>query len=214
MSVFKLTESQYRRLFEATDGQFDASKLSEIHSFAERVRYCREHLGEPVGNGSARMVFQIDDSKCVKLAKNQKGIAQNEVEDDRFKQRFDIFPKIYDSDDNGLWIECEYVLPARTSDFKNCLGFTFEKFKDWCWSTFSRYNRYYRDRMSDEEYGEMLENSPFLQDMEDYLTNYQVADNDIISIRNWGLALRDGEALPVLLDHGLNDDVFNRYYRR
>lgn len=37
-------------------------------------------LGNPIGNGSSRMVFQISDERVLKVAKNAKGIAQNEAE--------------------------------------------------------------------------------------------------------------------------------------
>lgn len=203
---------------EATDGRFDASELSGMRSFAERVRYCREHLGAPIGNGSARMVFQIDDEKCLKLAKNQKGVAQNGVESDYYKRRYDIFPKVFETDNDGLWIVCEFVLPAKKSDFKACVGVSFDDFVKWMYTTYARYDRKYMHgswyTMDDETYGDLVENNEFFQEMEDYLCNYMAADQDMLAIRNWGLAMRDGHAWPVLLDHGLTDDVYNTYYKR
>lgn len=82
-----------------------------IPTYAGKVRYCKRHLGFPIGNGSARIVFQLDDEKCLKLAKNRKGIAQNGAE--------------YDSADDDSWIVTEYVLPAKQKDFKQCLGILF-----------------------------------------------------------------------------------------
>lgn len=41
--------------------------------------YCVKMLGEPIGNGSSRAVFQIDDTRVLKLATNIKGVAQNKA---------------------------------------------------------------------------------------------------------------------------------------
>ena len=68
------------KLQEAALDSFSLQELSNISSFRGRVQYCRQMLGFPIGNGSSRITFQIDDEKVLKLAKNEKGIAQNETE--------------------------------------------------------------------------------------------------------------------------------------
>lgn len=219
MRTVVITEAQSSYLKEANDGGFSTQELDNLRTFAERVRYCRQHLGDPIGNGSSRMVFQIDDEKCLKLAKNGKGVAQNDVEMEYWKRDYDIFPKVFESDDDkAMWIICEYVLPARAADFKACTGIDFKTFVKWMQKTFARYNNYYyryrNDVMSDDEYGNYLDNSEFLQEMADYLTNSDIANHDMLRLTNWGLAKRDGGGCPVLLDHGLNDEVFKQYYSK
>ena len=204
-------------LSEASDGRFDVRELSSCRSYASRVRYCREHLGDPVGNGSSRMVFQIDDGTVLKLAKNEKGVAQNRVEGEYWKRNYDIFPKIYEQDEDNLWIRCEYVLPAKAADFKKCLGVSFKDVCAFMESEMSRWSRYgYRESMSYEECGRLVDEHPtgFFCDLESWMSNAQVTDRDVMYLRNWGLAMRDGQAMPVYLDHGLNQDVFDRYYKR
>ena len=65
---------KYMRRFinEATDYVFNVKELSGISSFKGRYKYCIEHLGSPIGRGSGRVVFQIDDYRVLKLALNQK----------------------------------------------------------------------------------------------------------------------------------------------
>ena len=77
-----LNSSQIKQLNEAMDNTFSFDELSSIKALSKRVLYCKQHLGNPIGNGSSRMVFQIDDEKVLKLAKNRKGLAQNNVEAD------------------------------------------------------------------------------------------------------------------------------------
>lgn len=76
MSNIVITESQYKRLFEAAMDGFSLEQLSNIRSFRDRLAYCKQMLGPSIGKGSSRIVFQIDDEKVLKLAMNGKGVAQ------------------------------------------------------------------------------------------------------------------------------------------
>ena len=69
-----------KTLKEAFMPSFSTAMLSQLSSFNQQVQYCTEQLGSPIGNGSSRTVFQIDDKRVLKLAKNSKGLDQNEVE--------------------------------------------------------------------------------------------------------------------------------------
>ena len=55
---------------------FNMDEFKGIRSFADRVKYCENRL-KKLGAGTSRRVYQIDNEKCLKLAKNRKGIAQN-----------------------------------------------------------------------------------------------------------------------------------------
>lgn len=58
---------------------FSFETLTSLSSYKKRIAYCKQMLGQPIGNGSSRIVFQISDERVLKVAKNQKGIAQNEA---------------------------------------------------------------------------------------------------------------------------------------
>ena len=80
----KLTESQFQKLTSlvsemAYPATFDMSVFKSLNSFQSRIEYCASRL-KRLGAGSSRIVYQIDDEKCLKLAKNQKGVAQNLAE--------------------------------------------------------------------------------------------------------------------------------------
>ena len=53
--------------------------FKKLTSFNARVKYCEEKLRR-ISSGSSRIVYKIDDQKVLKLAKNKKGIAQNNQE--------------------------------------------------------------------------------------------------------------------------------------
>ena len=64
-------DSVAKVLNEATDGRFSVDELNNIPYFRDREKYCEKHLGENIGRGSSRVVFQIDDNKVLKLAWNE-----------------------------------------------------------------------------------------------------------------------------------------------
>src|ERR1700749_760360 len=55
--------------------------MSQLKTFTARLKYCKEHF-QRLGAGSSRIVFLLPDGKVLKLAKNAKGLAQNNVESD------------------------------------------------------------------------------------------------------------------------------------
>ena len=163
------------------------------------------------------MVFQLDDEKCLKLAMNQKGIAQNDAEYDWYCDKLAIFPKLYDCDQDMSWIVSEYVLPAKEQDFVECLGMTWKDFNRFISTAFYENKPEYRKRifmpMSSEQYWKLVEENEDLNAFNDYIGNYNVPIGDFTMIQNYGMALRNGEPTIVMLDHGLNDEILNQYYK-
>ena len=218
-----ITENQFKiiknKLNEAADNQFSTEELSNLRSFKERYNYCVEHLGQPQGKGSSRVCFQIDDEKILKLAWNNKGIAQNENETDYYLDDIGIVPHTYDSDDNGLWIISEYVLPARQRDFKECLGLTFDEFVKFIRSSCAWRENYTRAKQgaygdyiySLDEYSDMCENED-LQPFDEYIGNYRPPEGDLTRLCNYGMTMRNGYPTIVLLDAGLSQEIWNNYY--
>jgi hypothetical protein len=213
-----ITESQFNRLFEAKDDLFSTDELSNIQTLKGRYNYCVQHLGNPIGRGSSRAVFQIDDETVLKLAINQKGIAQNNQENDGYLQQIGIVPLIKGYDNNDLWLISEFVLPAKEQDFKEALGISFEDFCGFITaSNFYRFGRGgYRphDSLDKDKYEYLLENNEDLQAFDEYLGDYNPPIGDLKRMANYGLCMRDGYPTIVLLDSGLSEDIYRTYYRR
>ena len=97
--------------------------------FENGYKYCVKMLGEPIGKGSARFVFQIDDTRVLKLATNMKGVAQNKSEVMVYQQAPNktFMPIVYNDSDmeNYFYVISEYVLPAEEKDFETVLGVPF-----------------------------------------------------------------------------------------
>lgn len=105
---------------------FSMDVFKSLPSFSKRIQYCQQHLRR-IASGSSRIVYDIDGKVVLKLAKNKKGIAQNEAEsgDAYMHNTYGCFADVYDVDENNLWIEMQMARKAKTSDFKKITGFDF-----------------------------------------------------------------------------------------
>lgn len=219
-----LKENQARMLKEmAYPVSFDMNVFKSLPSFAARIRYCQEKL-KRISSGSSRIVYKIDDKKVLKLAKNKKGIAQNEAEaGDYYKNSIGCFAEIYDVDENYLWIEMQLARRVRLSDFKRLTGYDFDVMCQWIYNCRSRYSRggYGYDKSYDsifnsEEFEEGLENYSIFADIQEYLCNYTLESiGDLTRLSSWGVVKdENGEEKLVIIDSGLSDDVWQNYYCR
>lgn len=177
--------------------------------FENGYKYCVKMLGEPIGKGSARFVFQIDDTRVLKLATNMKGVAQNKSEVMVYQQAPNktFMPIVYNDSDmeNYFYIISEYVLPAEEKDFEMVLGVPF-------YTLVEIFSNYYRgDEI--EKYEEYL---PKIHQLLQYFTEMSkigVNTHDWFNLENWGVTKRHGKAIMVTLDNGLTNNVANNFYR-
>lgn len=215
--VIVITESQLKNLKEAVDNEFSFDELSNLKSFKQRVDYCTKHLGKSIGKGSSRLVFQYDDNKVLKLAWNQKGVAQNNQEE-MVEGNYFITPQIFDNDINDNWILSEFVLPAKKQDFEHCLGLSFEQFCSFIYAAMLyRFNdqRFASFAMSEDEYVNLLEENEYLNEFDSYIgDNGKGVCGDMTRLINYGLTQREGQPTIVLLDSGLNEEIFQNYYSK
>jgi hypothetical protein len=113
--TIRITESQMKTLIGemAYPASFNFDEFRQLRTFAERVKYCEQHL-KRLSSGSSRIVYIVDDEKVLKLAKNKKGIAQNEVEIRLGTEPYyTCFANVYEYDENALWVEMEYCQKAK-----------------------------------------------------------------------------------------------------
>ena len=177
------------------------------HFLKDGYYYCVKMLGEPISKGSARAVFQIDDTRVLKLAYNMRGVAQNKAEVMVYQQAPDkkYMPIVYNDSDleNYFYVISEYVLPAEEEDFKKVVGIPFYRLE----SLIS--NKKLESAMKS------YEDMPKVHDLLQYLitmSNMGVEIFDWTTISNWGLAKRNGKAAIVTLDNGFTRDVVNHFY--
>jgi hypothetical protein len=180
-------------------------------------------LGPTFGSGSSRVIFEIDDNKVLKLAKNQKGLAQNEFEGDTSRYS-DAVVKVFDCADDYSWLVEENCIPAKEKDFEQIIGIPFETYCDlvrWNYNSYSYRNRHIPLYTMSAQEAQNLTNQLYEQDEYNFITqlfdlmgNYQLPCGDLTRISTYGMVNRDGTPEIIVLDSGLSEEILDTYYRR
>lgn len=221
----RITEEQLKRIVKemAYPVSFNMDEMTSLRSYSARVRYCEQRLTK-IGAGSSRIVFAVDDEKVLKVAKNQKGIAQNNEESEQWKQNYDCFAKVYDYSDDGIFLEMQAARKAKNSDFKRITGYDFDVMCKWIEYTASLYSRNrrmwgpsispeYKQLFDSEQWQEMLDNYSIFYAIHCYMCDYQLESyGDFQRLSSWGVVSENGEESLVLIDFGLSDEIFANYY--
>ena len=203
----------------AYPSSFDFEEFRQCRSFAERVRYCEARLGR-IAQGSSRIVYRVDDEKVLKLAKNQKGVAQNKVEYRLGTEPYyTCFADVYEYDENGLWVEMEVCQKAKKSDFKKIYVVPFEVLC--CMMTDfannmgrGRFNQYsdYRNIVQQVWDGEENDLQDLFMSVQEYIGGEMLTGvGDLCRLSSWGI---NSDGHFILIDYGLDDDVWEQYYKK
>jgi hypothetical protein len=217
----RLTESLTHKLIESYleedyPTNFDLAEFSKLNSFNKRIKYCQERL-KRISSGSSRIVYMVDDTKVLKIARNQKGLAQNEIEASysNYFDLKDITAQVFAYDHNDLWIEMELARKVTPKIFQNVIGFSFE---DFCrlinedYYSLNPSSRGMRLRpVSPELKAEMVENI-FIQEIINFMRGYDIPVGDLMKMNSYGLVKRNGVDDIVMIDYGLNSSVWDDYY--
>ena len=194
---------------------FDMEYFKSLNKFSQRVKYCDEHL-KKISSGSARIVYIVDDTKVLKLAKNEKGIAQCEVEIQWGNDSYfgGILANTIDSHPDGLWVEMELARKVKKSDFKTLAGFNFDDLNTYLRNAEQQIKGRRPIFSIDPEIKKSMEQNEFVTELVDLMHSMDAPAGDMTRLNSYGLVKRDGHDTIVLIDFGLTNDVYSDYYDR
>jgi len=200
--------------------EWDKSVFNERIPFTQRVKYAKERATQ-IGTGSSRIAFVIKYNgrdTVLKVAKNKKGIAQNEYEssmlEDYLLSDYKILiPLIdYDEENNSpTWIHTELATKAKQSDFKRKYGHSLDDIIDFVelyTGKGSRF-RYSRGQSAEETFPEIDPEDPLIDGLIFLVGNYDFEASDLRRVANWGLY----KGNLVIIDVGSSREVIKTYYR-
>jgi len=190
------------------------NEFRKIQSFRKKIDYANQNLRK-IGTGSGRIAYDIDGIKVFKLAKNQKGIAQNEVEEQaaRYKDYDDILTNIYESADDSTWLVAEKAKKITEKRFGEITGFKI-------WDVYAYLKNFYEENHGhkgffsiEPDIKEKLDNDEeFTQRIANFLMDYSQTPGDLNRISTYGEVIRGGIPSVVLTDYGLTKDVYDTHY--
>lgn len=211
--MIKLTTILENIVSEDYPQSFDMKFFKTLQSFASRKKYCDEHL-KKIAQGSSRIVYYIDNEKVLKLAKNKKGLAQNEVEVDYSDDYMltGIVAPVYDYHENFLWLEMALAKKVKKSDFKRITGIDFDDFGEVLTSADSANRNKGSQFKVDQDLVDKVMDDEFTSGVYDYIANFDIPSGDMRRLNSYGLIKVDGEEQLAIIDYGLTTDVFKNYY--
>lgn len=192
----------------AYPSQFNPLEFKTIKSFKGKIDYAKERLLGKLGAGSARAVFKIDDEKVLKVALNKKGIAQNEVESEGYKQNYDVLARVFDIDDDYMWLEMELAKKVTPKRFIELTGTNPMMLGQYMVYTLGK-SRYNIPDDIKQSYGE----NEWIQDLMTFAGDYDYpVPGDFSKITSYGEVMRDGKPTIVVIDFGFSKDVYMNNY--
>lgn len=214
----KFFESCYEE--EDYPSAFSFSEFNNIPSYAGKLKYAASHLTR-LGSGSARTVFQVDDAKVIKIAKNVKGLGQNNTEADWSLQQYGIVARVFEigdtiKDEGPFWLEMELARKVSPKRFAQLTGVSLEdvwKYLQW-WKHDNGPKRGLSIAL-EPELKQRMEDSEWFQDLFSVINDYDMeSPGDFGRTSTYGEVLRDGVPSVVLIDFGLSKGVYYDYYAK
>lgn len=180
------------------------SNLEKLETHAARKKYAEANL-KHLSSGSSRIVYLTPNKTIVKLAKNDKGLAQNEAEANP-KMKSKYLNPIISCSKNYSWCETHYLEKITEKEFEKMTGLAF--------SDFDEAIRYglrnvsgNTDKDKPENFDEVAK-SDIYKELKDIGEKFKLLPGDMARISSWGT--KDGR--PVLIDAGLTRDIFDEFY--
>ena len=188
--------------------------INTMSSPVERIRFLNATL-PLVGNGSSRRCYELPDSSVLKIAKNEKGIAQNDGETSFDEgSDYELLNTPSDFCEHGTWLVCEKLEKATRKKFKEITGLDFNELS----ADLSELSTYQVATSQRGGYfskeGEILDKfaasgNPVLERLVNFINDTGCLAGDFGKLNSWGI---DGNGNIKAMDYGLTADDFLKHY--
>lgn len=192
-SLFLSTASKSEKLSSLLD------HIDQLDSFKDRIKLAEKSF-KHLSSGSSRIVFLTDQNTVIKLAKNEKGIAQNKAESKHKKSKYINNPINYSN--KFLWIQVPLLEKINNKEFEELTHLNFNDFS-------KSIDHYFKSSKSKPDNYKEICKSDFFKDITNLIEKFKLAYGDISRISSWG----HKNNKPILIDTGLTNSVYQRYYK-
>jgi hypothetical protein len=178
--------------------------IEQLETHGARKKYAEKNL-KRLSSGSARLVYLTPDKTIVKLAKNDKGLAQNEAESNP-KMTSKFLNKTISSAKNNSWMQTHYLDKISAKDFEEMTGIDFDDFGESIRYGLKNVSGH-SDKTKPKNF-DKVSKSEIYKEMKRIGDKFRLMGGDLARISSWGT--KDGR--PILIDAGLTKDVFSEFY--
>lgn len=193
MELIKIIATTIREyLNEAVFNDDDKINL-QLSKFKERKDFVNKKFNL-LNKGTGRNVYLIGDEYVLKIAKNNKGIAQNktEIEISKSNKYNDIISNIIEYNDNGYYVIAQKANRITDEIFQELTGLQLQGFL-----YYLRFNKEWDGR-----------NKPFYNKVNSLVKDFDLDRFDVSDISSWGVI---GDK-PVIVDYGLDGITARKLY--
>jgi hypothetical protein len=178
--------------------------LEGLETYQARKKYAEKNL-KHISSGSSRIVYRTKDGTIIKLAKNDKGIAQNKAEANP-KMKSKYLNKILGHAQKYSWIQTHFLEKITEKKFKEMTGIEFNDFGDSI-----RYGLKNVSGNTDKDKPSCFDEvskSGMYKELKQVGEKFKLMPGDLARISSWG----SKDNCPVLIDTGLTKDVYDDFY--
>jgi hypothetical protein len=195
--------SQYTEM--AYPAGFSMETLLSFSSYSDRIKYANKNL-EYINHGSSRTVFGVDEKKVLKVARDDRGLAQNGAEVRFSKKQIPICARVFKWADDNSFIEMERAEPIDDmAIFEYGTGIT-------SMSLFHEYLgelSYREDKVNIKGFTD----NPWVQELVKFAKdNKYELPGDFTTLSAYGIVHRKEGWRVVIIDYGFTPSVHNDYY--
>jgi hypothetical protein len=200
---------------------FSFEDFSLCESYSDKLAYAGKHL-EFLGSGSSRHVFALNDEKVLKVASNENGIIQNNVEKYYCDSKWERLSKVFDHDDDFMWVVSEKTIPVDDGAFEKISGISIDDLYVHLYHHATGIplpedlnNGFIAEcMMGSFEMRAKTKDLPIVREIIGKSEEFGFNTSDIPRIEHWGLRKSKKENYLVINDFGRFDKRFRKYPSR
>jgi hypothetical protein len=202
MKLISQLSYNFKKLSELLSLDDILKQLSDNRLFTKRLKICQDNF-KRLNAGSSRIIFELPNNLVLKLAKNQKGILQNNMEDDEFLHQSWIVNSPIKADSNHYWIIVPHAQKISKEDFNRLTGMNWENYCDYL-------KAWKNNNLSSIKLNSEYQNNEYFLEIQDLVGSAGLATGDLCRLSSWGII--NGKL--QLIDAGLTHDIYTEYYKK
>lgn len=177
-------------------------EISAAKNYDDRIAIAKDQKWKKLGEGSSRAVFQINEKTIIKIAINDKGIAQN-LSEMRPECRGECVNPVLLADAKGKWLIARHAEKITKEIFKQHIGYGFDAFVNCLSYAFNNES----DKKKPKDY-DGIKHTKLFSCLARLIIDNELLIGDLKKLNSYYLL--DGNI--VLGDAGFSRKIYDRYY--